>query len=230
MRIYNILESVYDKAVGFVTSVIGDSFTKTNYDTDAVNFYPPGFIGLSPDAKNQQAAEAITYEQADRTCILGVRDERAAAIAGNLKPGETCLFALGPEANGQGRIMLKDKDGVSTISIYTTVGNSENGTSILISMSSDNSINIINGAKSFCSFDADGNIILGNTAAGIRIGSDGTISISGKTCQIGTQNVMLGLGASAATAVVASPTPVVMGVPPGSPLGVKPSGSVFVAP
>lgn len=227
IRIYDWLESIFDRTIGYVSGVIGDSSSGESWDSDCNVAYPPGYCALPANPSNGIAAEAVCLEQSDRNLILGVRDARSGKIAGALSPGETTLFAQGADGNGQGRIMLKDKNGVSTISLYTTEGNSADGTSIILTLSSEGSFAVAM-PKAFIQISKEGDISLGNNAAAISITAAGSIVLSGKEAKIGCQANMIGLGATAATAAVLSASPIVAGVAPGAPLPVLVSKSVFV--
>jgi len=68
------------------------------------------------------------------TCptAIGSRDLRNQSFYGNLGPGETVLYAAGPQGTSQGRIILK-ADG--SISIYTTNDNTSGGTAVYFRIS-----------------------------------------------------------------------------------------------
>jgi len=92
-----------------------------------------GFASLpaNPVAK-KSAAQMLALRFGDRMRIVGSRDVRGQAIYGNLGPGETCVYAGGPDGTAQGRFLLR-KDG--SVTMMTTDDNTSDGHTIKRSIS-----------------------------------------------------------------------------------------------
>jgi hypothetical protein len=149
-----------------------------------------------------QAADALSLRYGDTHYVVAGRDTLSATIAGNLLPGEVCVYAPGEFGLGQGRMLFK---GTGAITIYTTVGNTEGGESMAISIDPQaQAISATIGQAGAVVMNTDGfQGIFGQS--GFKFGTDGTIVLSGKSCMIGTQSVLLGLGASPGTPVCVGP-------------------------
>lgn len=115
---------------------LGIASTGESYTQDAILFSPPGLLSIpvppgtydssgnfTPSSTSATGTQAIAMVRDDQWIVLGTRDTRTQLQAGNLGPGETCLYAL----LGQARVSLKP-DG--SVTLMTTSDNTANGSNI----------------------------------------------------------------------------------------------------
>ncbi len=175
-----ILAQIGDAALNFV-------------ETDAVEMWQHiGFVSrpsIPTDGKN--AAEAIILTDSQYDKCIATRDARGAELAGNLGPGETCVYAPGADGKSQGRILLKDN---GTVAIVTAKGNTKEGTTVIIQVEGDTGA--ISMANEFggLTINEDG-ITLMCGASGLKLGADGNVALMGTAIAINGSSVSLGANA-----------------------------------
>jgi len=130
---YDILTTTVDKVTGKILAQLGDVHKETT-DTDNAEWVQPIGIASRPSnpEKGKQAAQAICVRMGDHDVCIGAIDMRALDLYGNIKPGETCVYAAGADGTAQGRIMLK---GNGSITIFTTSDNTKNGNALYFRVS-----------------------------------------------------------------------------------------------
>lgn len=173
----HVLASRVDPVTGVITYQIGNAVDATA-DSDVAEAYcPPGYYALpaNPTA-GVGGTETCIVKNSDHDAVIGVRDTRDSKIYGNLKPGERCIAGGYPSQN---RVLLKANGDTY---IYTLLGNADGGQSLVWHQGSDGSF-AFQGAAARISADAQGNITIGNSTAGITIGADGTVKIFGTIVQ-----------------------------------------------
>jgi hypothetical protein len=142
-----------DPDTGAITAQIGDVQNQRVEDNNCPVFQQWGFMSrpatADPASKSgsKVGAEAVALRSVDADIIVGGRDLRSTEIAGQLQPGETCVYAAG----GQARLLMK-ANGSATI--YTTADNTETGTSVAVSVA-PTGIKIV-GAWGAVTMDANG--------------------------------------------------------------------------
>lgn len=232
IRFADLLISSREESNGTILAQTGDGVSGEVYSPDAELWGPIGYIARPSGPTPGAACQAVSLSQSDRDVCIGYRDVRTQAKGGSVKPGEVGIYAGGPTGEGQARFLIKDDGTVSSVSMMTTEDNAEGGKGIIVTITSEKTIMIQNADKGGIAIESDGKITMMNTTCGITLGTDGTLDLSGKVIRIGGQQVMLGMGATPATACVTSVTQApLIGVAPGVPIGTaKGSGSVFVAP
>lgn len=113
----DVLATSVDQATNAITATLGDSTGGATDGEGAEFMFPPGLAAVpAPPTPGSPSAQAFTFRQGDRDIILGIRDARAAAMYGNLKPGEAALYAT----VGAARVLVK-ADG--SVTLYTTHNN-----------------------------------------------------------------------------------------------------------
>ena len=120
----DILGTTLDPTTKALTAQIGDS-TNSVVEKDSVEFVQQAGFCSRPAAATpgNASCQAVGFTRGNRSVITGTRDLRASSIYGNLKEGETCVYAT----TGAARILLK-ADG--SITRYTTSDNTPQGVSI----------------------------------------------------------------------------------------------------
>lgn len=170
----------------------------------------PGIISVpvlpTQATNNTDAAQVLYYNHPDQNIAFAMRDTRSQSIAGNINPGETCVYAPG----GQARVLLKN-DG--TINMVTTSDNTPNGTNMQFSFGPAGWYVVMPWGK--LSFDQAGFRVSNSSGASFNLmsTSDPTtgnaIMMSAGSCTINSGMIVLG------TPVTTSvPLPVVYGVIP----------------
>ena len=92
-----------------ITVNLGVGYTGESYSKDAMLFSPPGLLSVPmgpgfvdsnsnggdfvPSNTSMESAQAAYIVRNDKHIVLGIRDTRTQFAAGNLKEGETCVYA-----------------------------------------------------------------------------------------------------------------------------------------
>lgn len=125
----NIFNTILDGTTNSILAQIGN-VVEGYVDADKSEVWQQtGFSSrCSPPVAGASAAECIAI-RGDRPRIIATRDVRSQAIYGNLKDGETCIYATGADGKAQGRVVIK-QDG--SINLFTTSDNTATGTSVFL--------------------------------------------------------------------------------------------------
>lgn len=105
-----------------------------------------GFASRPALASKAGAAEAVVIPYGNEDQVIASRDLRCALPRG-LEPGETALYAGGPNNTGTGEIRLSDDGSQAEILIRTRNGNSSGGSEVSITVGSDAVITIDAGQR-----------------------------------------------------------------------------------
>lgn len=97
---------------GEVRSNLGDSITGEGIDKDLAHWGVDGFLSRPNDPDEDGAAQALFIVEGQEKRVIGTRDVRWAAKAGNLDPGDRAIVS-----NCAARVFLKQKS--SSVAIYT---------------------------------------------------------------------------------------------------------------
>lgn len=182
---------------GMVLAQIGDCVGNYVEGNDSEFWQHVGFCSR-PSAANagKSACQALAMEQGSSDIVFATRDTRVGKIYGDLKPGETCLYAAGPDATeiGTGRVLLKDDGTTSTVSILTQKDNSESGVPVIIQVSSEGKVIINAGENGAITIDADGIKIV--SAKDVQIGASENVTLIGQSLALNGANVSLGANAT----------------------------------
>jgi hypothetical protein len=199
----NILNTVVDKVTGTILALTGDVSSQSS-DTDSVEMWGPlGYLARPANPQpGKAAAECITIRRGDRDSAIAYRDQRAQSIAGNLLPGEVCVYAPGADATAQARILLK-ADG--SINLLTRKSNASSGQAFGVFVQPDGSVSIVSPSGAACLLGADGAVKLFNGSGAVQVDSGGKVKISSS----GAVNI------SGSTVTIGGPTalPVAMAIP-----------------
>ncbi len=129
-----VLSTAVDNITNTILAQIGSIGDEYVYSDKAEWYQHVGFSSRpSKPKKGHQAAECVAIRD-DRDVVIASRDIRSQQIYGNLKDGETCLWAGGDDGTGQGRVILK-ADG--SINIFATSDNTDAGNSVYFRVAPD---------------------------------------------------------------------------------------------
>lgn len=167
-------------------------------ESNAEYWHPCGVIALPSDVhEDLGAAECLSVPSRDQSKVIAFRDFRAEEIVGSLLPGETCIYALGSACDGQGRIFLKDG---GIIALYSTVGNEPDGESMMFAIDPEKGIRSMLD-KSYFSISTDNEISFANDMGGLKLDSQGNISINAKQLTLAAESMVFGGSANATQSV-----------------------------
>lgn len=197
-----------------ILAQIGSNSGDGQGDADNVEWWQHvGFASRpSNPEKGKSAATAVSIRSGGIDAIVASTDVRGEEIKGNLQPGETCLYAAGPEGTAQARVLLK-ADG--SINLFTKEGNESSGKGMGIFVNADGSISIASHNGAAVLIKSDGAVNLFNASGGIQVKADGSIKVaSGAKVEISGGSVTLGgvaalpvaIGPNTVTAITALQT------------------------
>ncbi len=195
-----------------------------------------GFASVPPLAQPGSAAsQVLCLTRGDRDLGIATRDVLGFSITGALGPGETTIYASGPNGTGQSRVLLKDKDGVSGISLYTTEGNTEDGSPVIIQATSEGKIQLAASTYGFIKLSEEGitlaspgtsssvDLLTGGTfnitAKGMTINVGATLNVAALTTWITQVNALLVILAGASAVVGSPPAGAIAALPTALPIG-----------
>lgn len=119
---------------GSVTLNLGVAESGEMQSSQAELWGAPGIISVpalpASTANNTDAAQALYFNRNSQNIVFAVRDTRTQLQAGNINPGETCVYS----PVGQGRCLIK-ADG--SVTLVTTDDNTPNGNNIAFTISKD---------------------------------------------------------------------------------------------
>lgn len=125
------LDRVTNKILAQTGNVVGEVAESDNVEW----WQHVGFSSRpSNPTKGKTAAQALVMEEGGHDVAFASQDTRSQEIYGNLKPGETCLWAGGADGLAQARVIEK-ADG--SINIYTTDTNTKDGKAVYFRVAPD---------------------------------------------------------------------------------------------
>lgn len=108
-----------------ISAQTGDSTSAQVSSANCEWWQHVGFASRPPKAiPGQPACQAVTINRGDRDICIATADKRSQAIYGNLKEGESCMYAAGIDGNAQGRVICKQSGAVALV---TTDSNTASG-------------------------------------------------------------------------------------------------------
>ncbi len=129
----NILNATISDTNNSVEVQMGDVISEEVENYTAQWVQHTGFCSLPPNAvPNKSAAEGMVLKRTDRDFVFASRDVASQINYGNLNPGESCLYACGPDGTAQARLMCK-ADG--SVNMYTTDDNTASGKGVYFQVS-----------------------------------------------------------------------------------------------
>lgn len=197
----DVLVTVLNSTTKAIQAQIGDATGETPDSDDAEWWQQTGFASRpAVPTQGNSACQAVVLKHGDRDVIIATRDVRGTTIYGNLKDGETCVYA----STGQARTLWKSTGDIWDI---TTVGNTAGGHTVARHLGADGSW-AIQGLAAMISADAQGNITIGNAAACIKISSAGRVDIIGQIVNAQASGVaQISGGVATCLGPHAAPTP-----------------------
>ncbi len=202
-RVEEVFATERDSSSGAITAQIGDVQNGRVEDFNCPVFQQWGFVSrpLTADPKDSNkpskelsASTAVALRSIDSDVIVAGRDLRSSEIAGQLQPGEACVYASG----GQARVLLKAN---GSCTVYTTADNKKSGTSVAVSVS-PSGIKIV-GPWGAITMDVDG-IQMAESGGASFIMAGGKITLSANEISICGGSV--GIGAAPSLPIVGGPT------------------------
>lgn len=158
---------------------MGDVFSQDVESFTAQWVQHSGFCSLPPNAvPGKTASEGMLLKGTNRDFVFASRDVASQANYGNLKPGESCIYAAGPDGTGQARVMAK-ADG--TVNLYTTDTNKNDGNGVYFQVAPNGFYMMAPWGKFV--FDATGLHITHSSGAAFHLGA---ISLPGPLSSLGT--------------------------------------------
>ena len=170
----------------------GSNIGEGQSDSDNVEWWQHvGFASRPANpVKGKQAAQAITIRSGTIDCAIASQDLRGLDLYGQLSPGETCLYATGPDGSSQGRILIK---GDGSVNIFTRKDNSSGGAGMGVFVNADGSVSIASHNGAAILVGNDGSIKMFNGSGGVQVLPDGHIKLaSGSNIDISGASVSLG--------------------------------------
>lgn len=183
-----IVSTKTKKILAQTGSVVGEGQT----EADNVEWWQHvGFASRpsEPEA-GKEAAQAVVIRRGNFDAAIASQDLRGLSIYGNLAPGETCMYASGPDGTAQARLLLK-KDG--SINLFTKEGNETGGAGMGIFINPDGSVSIASHNGAAILLGDDGSVKVFNESGGIQIKADGHVKIaSGSKVEISGGSITMG--------------------------------------
>lgn len=175
---------------GSITVNLGSAESGEMQSAEAEVWGSPGIISVPalPDktANNTDSAQCLYFSRNNQNIVFAVRDTRTMSRAGNITPGETCVYA----PNGKGRVLLKKNDAV------TLVTEDADGGNITFTISPTGMY--FKSPFGKMTFDATGFHVANATGARIdlsAIGAPGPLaSVIGSSCTIAASSVSINSG------------------------------------
>lgn len=113
-----VLGSQINSNTGVITLQTGDVLGDDPSDPNAELWQQVGFVSLPALAQPGKAScQTISLNRTTRNIVVATRDTRAASLIPAIKPGETFLFAGGPNNSGMCNIYLQNDGSSQTISM-----------------------------------------------------------------------------------------------------------------
>lgn len=160
-----------------------------------------GLISRPPKpVAGKQSAEAVSLRFHDHDVIVASRDLRGLELAGQLGEGETCIYAAGPDGQGQARLLVK---GDGAIAMYALKGNAPGGDSVTMQLLPSGEIHLAGPFGGLSITDGKVTMMTG-AGAGVQLDASG-VSLLGQTI---VANGSVVLGDATATGVVTQGAPV----------------------
>jgi hypothetical protein len=188
---------------GGLSLQVGDVVTNDADAAEVEVWQTVGFASRPPQSTaGTSAAQSVVIRGSMRDVSIAMRDGRTFSMYGSLGDGETAIYGAGSDGNSQGRILIKDDGSVNTV---TTEGNAANGTTIMHTVGPDGLTvttpwgSIVISSSGITMWTQDGT----TQKAVIEMKrSSSEIVMTASTVKIQASNILLGVGATAATPVL----------------------------
>lgn len=193
----DIFGSTKNEVNNMVSVQLGDTINQRVIADNAEWWQQVGFCSMPAIGKaGESGCQALAIAGGSYYSVFATRDTRAGAIYGELKPGETCLYASGPDASnlGTGRVFLKDDGTISTISMVCQKDNESSGVPVIIQASSEGKIILNAGENGAISMDENGIKAISNKD--VQIGATENVAVIGQSIALNGANVSLGANAT----------------------------------
>lgn len=207
-EVADVLNTERDEKTGGILLQTGDAVAGEVFAQETELWQQPGFCSRPPKAvPGKNAAQALSLVQPDRNITLGFRDVRTQEMYGQLGPGEFCAFAPGENGTSQGRVLGK-KDG--SINLVTTDTNTPEGKT-LIHRFSPEGLQIATPWGGIV-LNSEGIKMYTNDTSGhmngwIELKPSGEVVVAATSFKCPSGNVLLGVGATQASACAYGATP-----------------------
>ncbi len=170
-----ILSDTVDAVTNAITAQLGSVTEEYVFSDSAEVYQDVGFVSrISNATKGKNAAECIAIK-GDRDIVIARRDIRGSEIYGNLKEGETCIYAGGADGLSQGRVIIKDNGSITLMTTENNLPADQGGQPVALRISPEGGLEFTSQWGTMV-FDRTGFHV--KTAAGPRIDMGG-LSIPG---------------------------------------------------
>jgi len=201
----DILSSRIDRVTRKVLLQIGNVAGEVAEGDNVEQIQHNGFVSRPPNPEaGKKASQAFIIRRGDHDVSIAEQDLRGLELAGELGPGETCVYAAGADGKGQARLLLK---GNGAIAMYALEGNEPGGASVTVQCLPSGEINI---AGPFGGMQVkDGKLtIMSGSSAGVQLDANG-VSLLGQTI-IANGSVVLGDASATGVATQQSMLPLMV--------------------
>ncbi len=118
----DILNATRSEVTSSVMLQTGDALSGTVESDQVESWQHAGFCSIPANpVEGQSACQGLVRRRGDIDICTNTRDTRGQAIAGNLGPGETCVYAGGRDGNSQGRLLLKGDGSITLLTTDTNI-------------------------------------------------------------------------------------------------------------
>lgn len=221
----DIMASTVDAKTNVVTVTLGNSTTGTVDSSQATLLQQAGFTSVPAAPTNgQPSCQAIVLRRGDSDIVIGTRDVRVAFLYGNLKPGDTAVYATSGQAQG-----LFKNTGHAVL--CTTSDNTAAGTTHSVDIGPDGFH--VTTKYGTISLDANGFTVTIGTAA-LTMTPAGIVKLLGQ--QVAVQGALAAISGTVATCIGPAAAPTAPAAGPTSALhgltgaAAAPSVNVFISP
>lgn len=185
---------------------VGNVLKKT-VESNAVEWIQHvGIVSLPSTAvPGKNAAQCIVLKTGDHDVVIGSSDLRGLELAGELKSGETCVYAAGEDGEGQARALFKANGGIH---LYTRKGNRPDGVGMTFQIDAQaGALRMLND-KGFAIVIDEAGVKMTAGKASLTLSSSGDVTLvgTGKTQVDGSSVVIGSVVAPGANAALVGPT------------------------
>jgi hypothetical protein len=194
ISIRDVLSATVDSTTGTITYQTGVGVkSKQSVAQSAEVWSVPGVLAIPPNIASgaQDAPQGLFLNRGDRDICFAQRHVTTQTLAGNLGPGDTCIFAAGADATGQPRILLKGSD--NTINIFTNKGNTADGTTLGAFIDGDADTITITNSKGHGFLIDENGVSIFTPKCSILLDASGDITIAATAqAQLDGGNIVIG--------------------------------------
>jgi len=200
----DILNTTRNEETKSILAQIGDVEAETVSADNVEMWSLPGFASRPQKAEpGKSACQGLVLNEGGSGICFATKDLRGQEIAGNLKEGETCLYAPGADGTGQARVLLK---GDSSMALFTRASATAKGMGLFLYAKED-AIRLLNAAGNGLIIDNTGvYLVAGSQALKLELSGAASLLGAGQTQVDGASVVIGNLAVPVANAALTGPT------------------------